>query len=167
LPQLLNVAFGEMSLVGPRPERPEICEDLARHIGGYYDRNAVKPGVTGLAQINLPPDETVDDVRRKQILDMHYIAEANWWLDLRMLVATALRMIGIKGELVMKWMGLCRRDLLHQWEWEHCLPHRACNQDENLGAWADSTAEKVSDAPVWASSLQSSNRLAVTIKRPR
>ncbi|EMI20055.1 undecaprenyl-phosphate galactosephosphotransferase [Rhodopirellula maiorica SM1] len=114
LPQLWNVAAGEMSLVGPRPERPEICESLAEQIELYYDRNKVKPGVTGLAQVNLPPDETIDDVRRKQILDLRYIEEANWWLDMRMITATAMRMVGVKGEVVMKMMGLCRRDLLRE-----------------------------------------------------
>ncbi|WP_372719816.1 sugar transferase [Novipirellula sp.] len=114
LPQLWNVASGEMSLVGPRPERPEICESLAEQIDNYYHRNTVKPGVTGLAQVNLPPDETIDDVRRKQILDLRYIEEASWWLDLRMMAATALRMVGVKGEVVMKMMGLCRRDVLRE-----------------------------------------------------
>ncbi len=112
LPQLWNVARGEMSLVGPRPERPEICEKLAGQINGYYDRVVVKPGVTGLSQINLPPDETLDDVQRKQVLDLHYIENANFWLELRILAATGMRMIGIKGATVMRVMRLCRRHLL-------------------------------------------------------
>lgn len=114
LPQLWNVTKGEMSLVGPRPERPEICQELADQIGDYFRRNAVKPGVTGLAQINLPPDESIDDVRRKQILDLRYIEEANLWLDTRMVMATALRMLGVQGETVMKAMRLCRREYLRQ-----------------------------------------------------
>lgn len=108
LPQLYNVVCGDMSLVGPRPERPQICDDLARKINGYYNRTAVKPGVTGLAQINLPPDESIDDVRRKQILDMNYIENAGLWLDTRMVVATALRMVGLKGVAVMRLMRLDR-----------------------------------------------------------
>lgn len=111
LPQLFNVCRGEMSLVGPRPERPQICADLAREIKGYCDRTAVKPGVTGLAQINLPPDETVDDVRRKQILDLHYIENAGLWLDLRMIIATALRMFGVQGSRVTRLMCLDRTHL--------------------------------------------------------
>lgn len=55
LPQLVNVARGEMVLVGPRPERPVICEELAGEIESYYDRVLVKPGITGLSQINLLP----------------------------------------------------------------------------------------------------------------
>lgn len=109
LPQLLNVAKGEMALVGPRPERPEIITDLRREIAGYERRLSVKPGVTGLAQINLPPDESIDDVRKKQQLDLLYIREANGWLDFRMLAATGLRMVGIPGEVVTRGLGLKRR----------------------------------------------------------
>ncbi len=112
LPQLINVARGEMVLVGPRPERPQIAERLAEDIEGYYDRLSVKPGITGLAQINLPPDETLDDARRKQLLDLRYIEEANLWLDLRMLIATGLRMCGISGSRVTKMLCLCRKSLL-------------------------------------------------------
>lgn len=112
LPQLWNVAAGDMSLVGPRPERPPICEKLAEQIDGYYRRVTVKPGVTGLAQINLPPDQTIEDAMRKQVLDLRYIDEADAWLDLRMLLATGLRMLGIRGEVVMRAMRLCRRELI-------------------------------------------------------
>lgn len=113
LPQLWNVVAGDMSLTGPRPERPSICEKLQQHIRGYYDRTNVKPGITGLAQINLEPDCTIDDVRRKQCLDLHYIETANAWLDLRMVMATVLRMVGIRGSVVTRWMGLCRMDVIH------------------------------------------------------
>ncbi|EMI56930.1 sugar transferase [Rhodopirellula sallentina] len=112
LPQLWNVCRGDMSLVGPRPERPQICDDLAKEIDGYYQRIAVKPGVTGLAQINLPPDESIADVRRKQILDLHYIENASLWLDARMMMATALRLIGLKGVIVTRLMCLDRLDLV-------------------------------------------------------
>ncbi|MCS7466777.1 sugar transferase [Stieleria sp. ICT_E10.1] len=112
LPQLWNVVVGDMSLTGPRPERPCICEKLASHIRGYYARTNVKPGITGVAQINLEPDCTIDDVRRKQCLDLHYIEHANAWLDLRMIFATVLRMIGIRGSVVTRWMGLCRKDVI-------------------------------------------------------
>ena len=91
LPQLFNVLQGEMSLVGPRPERPEFVEILSRRIPGYANRLAVKPGVTGLAQINLPPDSDLDSVRRKVMLDIEYIENANWWFDLRLILCTALR----------------------------------------------------------------------------
>ena len=116
LPQLINIVRGEMSFVGPRPERPEICENLSEDIHSYYRRVIVKPGVTGLAQINLPPDQDLEDAMRKQVLDLCYIREANVWLDTRMLIATALRMLGIKGEIVMRLMFLCRRDLVREYE---------------------------------------------------
>ena len=63
LPQLFNVLKGEMSLVGPRPERPEFVRVLAEAIPGYRNRLAVRPGVTGLAQVNLPPDTDIASVR--------------------------------------------------------------------------------------------------------
>ncbi len=96
LPQLINIARGEMDLIGPRPERPEIVEKLINDIPDYTERLAVLPGVTGLAQINLPPDETVDCVRRKLVLDLEYIETASWGLDLRILICTVLRMCGIR-----------------------------------------------------------------------
>ena len=116
LPQLWNVAKGEMSLVGPRPERPEICQNLVDEIDDYHSRHRVKPGITGLSQINLPADQTIEDVRRKQILDLRYIEEANLWLDVRMIMATALRTVGISGEIVIKLMSLSRREYLQEQE---------------------------------------------------
>ena len=76
LPQLWNVLQGEMSLIGPRPERPEIIVELEKLLPDYARRLEVRPGVTGLAQINLPPDTDHDSVRRKLILDLHYIDTA-------------------------------------------------------------------------------------------
>ena len=112
LPQLLNVVRGEMSLIGPRPERPSICEDLEQHIPDYFDRVMVKPGISGLSQINLCADESIDDVRRKQILDLNYINETNFWLEFRILLATVLRLVGIKGESIISLLKLNRRSLL-------------------------------------------------------
>ncbi len=91
LPQLFNVLKGQMALVGPRPERPEFVAVLSESIAHYRDRIAVRPGVTGVAQLNLPPDSDLDSVRRKVDLDRQYIQEANWWMDLRILLCTALR----------------------------------------------------------------------------
>lgn len=108
LPQLFNVLWGEMSLVGPRPERPEFVSILADQIPGYLDRLAIAPGITGLAQINLPPDTDLDSVRRKLALDCEYICIASWLLDLRILVSTALRMFGIRHGRAVWLMGLER-----------------------------------------------------------
>jgi lipopolysaccharide/colanic/teichoic acid biosynthesis glycosyltransferase len=108
LPQLLNVVRGEMALVGPRPERPEFVKVLAEQIPGYEDRLVVLPGITGLAQINLPPDSDLDSVRRKLIVDVDYIETAGFWLDGRILFCTLLRMFWIKGPAVTRVLGLER-----------------------------------------------------------
>jgi Bacterial sugar transferase len=97
-----------MSLVGPRPERPEFVEVLAEQLPGYLNRLMVQPGITGLAQINLPPDTDLDSVRRKLILDCDYIRSAGWWLDLRIVLCTALRMFWIKGPAISRLLGLER-----------------------------------------------------------
>jgi lipopolysaccharide/colanic/teichoic acid biosynthesis glycosyltransferase len=72
----------------------------------------VKPGITGLAQINLDPDLSIDDVRRKQCLDLDYIENAGMWLDLRIILTTALRVFGIRGPLVTRWIGVDRSSLI-------------------------------------------------------
>jgi lipopolysaccharide/colanic/teichoic acid biosynthesis glycosyltransferase len=92
LPQLLNVLRGEMCIIGPRPERPEIVPQLAATIPNYVDRLAVRPGLTGLAQVQLPPDVSEIDVRRKLAYDRFYIEHANLMLDLRIVVSTCLFM---------------------------------------------------------------------------
>jgi lipopolysaccharide/colanic/teichoic acid biosynthesis glycosyltransferase len=108
LPQLINVARGEMDLIGPRPERPAFVARLERSIPNYRARLQILPGVTGLAQVNLPPDETIDCVRRKLLLDCAYIHEASAGLDLRILLCTALRMVGIRHGHAVHLLGLER-----------------------------------------------------------
>ncbi len=107
-PQLFNVLRGEMALIGPRPERPEFTQQLAVRIPDYLERLTVLPGITGLAQINLPPDTDLDSVRRKLVLDLEYIATAGFLLDLRMLLCTAVRLLGIHGEPAMRLFALKR-----------------------------------------------------------
>ena len=106
LPQLINIARGEMDLIGPRPERPNFVEWLAHEIPDYRERLRVLPGVTGLAQINLPPDKTIDCVRKKLAIDCYYLKVANLGLDLRILVCTLLRMIGIRHGRAARWLGV-------------------------------------------------------------
>jgi lipopolysaccharide/colanic/teichoic acid biosynthesis glycosyltransferase len=108
LPQLFNVLAGEMSLVGPRPERPEFVQMLANRIPGYVDRLSVAPGITGLAQVNLPPDTDLDSVRRKLYLDLEYVRHGGLWLDLRLLVGTALRVGKVYEPLLLWLLGLKR-----------------------------------------------------------
>ena len=88
LPQLWNVLRGEMSLVGPRPERPEIVATLREAIPQYCDRLAVRPGLSGLAQMELPPDSSHATVRRKVAFDRHYVTHVSPWLDLLILAST-------------------------------------------------------------------------------
>jgi lipopolysaccharide/colanic/teichoic acid biosynthesis glycosyltransferase len=95
LPQLWNVLRGEMSLVGPRPERPEFVPQLAQAIAGYRERLLVRPGVTGLAQVQLPPDTDLNSVRRKLAFDLYYIQNASLLLDLRLILATAFHAAGV------------------------------------------------------------------------
>ncbi len=101
LPQLINILKGEMSLVGPRPERPEFVHVLTEAIPGYWSRLGVPPGVTGLAQLNLPPDSDLTSVRRKLVLDREYIEHAGLLLDLRILACTFLRMIRVPERWLM------------------------------------------------------------------
>ena len=108
LPQLINVVKGEMALIGPRPERPEIVSVLTADIRGYTNRLVVLPGVTGLAQINLPPDASMDDVRRKLVLDLEYIKHAGLWLDARIFLSTLVRLVGLPGASAMRLFGLHR-----------------------------------------------------------
>ncbi|MFO0914628.1 MAG: sugar transferase [Pirellulales bacterium] len=107
LPQLLNVVRGEMAIFGPRPERPELVHQLAEKIPGYWNRLAVLPGITGLAQINLPPDETIDCVRKKLKLDLEYIEHASWALDARMFAWTLLRLAMVPAGIAtgLMWVG--------------------------------------------------------------
>ncbi|GAB6164108.1 hypothetical protein JCM19992_01080 [Thermostilla marina] len=109
LPQLYNVLRGEMTIVGPRPERPNFVEDLKKTIPAYDARHLVLPGITGLAQINLPPDTDLESVRRKLVLDLDYVQHATLWLDLRIMLCTAAKMFRLPGLIVAKWLGI-RRD---------------------------------------------------------
>lgn len=95
LPQLWNVLRGDMALVGPRPERPEIVAKIEPLVPGYGDRLAVLPGVTGLAQVQLPPDTCVESVRRKVRYDVYYAFNQSLWLDLRLIVVTAVKVFGL------------------------------------------------------------------------
>jgi lipopolysaccharide/colanic/teichoic acid biosynthesis glycosyltransferase len=96
LPQLINVLRGDMSLIGPRPERPEIVADLRLSVYNYDFRHQVKPGLTGFAQVHLPPDSNILTVRNKLIYDRYYLSRFSLWLDLKILVCTAFKVVGLK-----------------------------------------------------------------------
>ncbi|MBS0264408.1 MAG: sugar transferase [Planctomycetes bacterium] len=93
-PQLWNVIQGHMSLVGPRPERPEFVAKLEWEVPNYRERLNIHPGITGLAQLKLPPDVTIECVRRKVEHDIYYIRHVNPWLDAKLMVFTAWRLVG-------------------------------------------------------------------------
>jgi sugar transferase (PEP-CTERM system associated) len=88
LPQLVNVLRGQMSLVGPRPERPHFVEQLSRAIPFYGQRSYVKPGVTGWAQVNFPYGASVEDAREKLSYDLYYVKRRSLLLDAFILLST-------------------------------------------------------------------------------
>ena len=88
IPQLWNVLIGEMSIVGPRPERPVFNEKLERIIPFYNQRHLVKPGITGWAQINYPYGASVEDARAKLSYDLYYIKNVSWALDFHIMLRT-------------------------------------------------------------------------------
>jgi lipopolysaccharide/colanic/teichoic acid biosynthesis glycosyltransferase len=108
LPQLVNIVKGDMAFVGPRPERPEIAQSLATDIPDYHRRLAVRPGITGLAQINLSADTHVDDVCKKLHLDLEYIQGASPLFDARIVLATLPRLAGVRGQWLLKLLGVWR-----------------------------------------------------------
>ena len=97
LPQLVNVLRGEMSLVGPRPERPEFVEKLSREIPFYDERHRVKPGLTGWAQLCYQYGSTTDDARNKLEFDLYYVKNASFFLDLIVLIETVEVVLWGKG----------------------------------------------------------------------
>src|SRR5262249_18502331 len=112
LPQLWNVLRGEMSLIGPRPERPEFFPGLTAAIPRYRERLAVRPGVTGLAQVQLPADTTLETVRLKLAYDLWYVENQSLGLDLRILVATALKLCGVSFPVLRSVLGFPSRGVL-------------------------------------------------------
>jgi lipopolysaccharide/colanic/teichoic acid biosynthesis glycosyltransferase len=100
LPQLWNVLRGDMSLIGPRPERPEFVPELEKSLPRYRARLDVRPGVTGLAQVQLPADTDLASVRRKLAYDLYYIRQMGLWLDVKLIGCTALHVVGVPYHLV-------------------------------------------------------------------
>jgi len=90
LPQLYNVLRGDMSIVGPRPERPVFVEKLSNEVVDYRKRIQVRPGITGLAQVWHSYDETIQDVRKKVKYDLLYIKEMCLMTDLRIMFRTVI-----------------------------------------------------------------------------
>ena len=97
LPQLFNVLKGDMNIVGPRPEQPDIFQTLRHEVAGYERRQRVLPGITGWAQVNQSYDTCLEDVRRKVELDLEYINRSSATEDLRIMAQTLPVLIGKKG----------------------------------------------------------------------
>ena len=99
LPQLLSVIFGEMSLIGPRPERPEIDDFLKKEIDFYDYRYLVKPGITGWAQVNYPYGASIDDSKIKQSYDLYYVKNVSIILDLIIFLKTIRLILNGRGAI--------------------------------------------------------------------
>jgi lipopolysaccharide/colanic/teichoic acid biosynthesis glycosyltransferase len=142
LPQLWNVLRGDMSLVGPRPERPEFIPHLEGALPLYRLRRAVLPGVTGLAQVQLPPDTDLESVRRKLAYDLYYVYNGNPWLDLQLLAATAVHVVGVPYSLIGKFLFLPRTETVERVYQSLTLEHSTpCQADSTVTTPAGSVVD--------------------------
>jgi len=99
LPQLYNILKGDMSLVGPRPERPEIIDSKLKNLSPYYDfRHLVLPGVTGWAQVNYRYGFSETDTLKKLQYDLYYVKNRSLWLDIRIILKTIHTVITAAGQ---------------------------------------------------------------------
>lgn len=112
LPQLVNVVLGQMSLVGPRPERPELAARLQQQLPRFGERINVRPGITGFAQLRLPQDTDVDSVRKKLAYDLYYVRNLGAWLDLRIMLLTLQLFLTSLADAVFKLMALPSREAI-------------------------------------------------------
>ncbi len=97
LPQLINVLKGDMSLIGPRPERPEIDKILISQISNYNLRYLVKPGISGWAQVNYPYGASVEDAKNKLSFDMFYIKNHSTIMDILIMLKTIRLVLNLRG----------------------------------------------------------------------
>ena len=97
LPQIINVVQGKMSFIGPRPERPEFVELLAHDLPFYRARHALRPGITGWAQVQYQYGSSIDDARVKLEYDIYYVKHCSVLLDYRILLRTATVMLSFRG----------------------------------------------------------------------
>jgi lipopolysaccharide/colanic/teichoic acid biosynthesis glycosyltransferase len=98
LPQLYNVIRGQMSLVGPRPEREHFVEQFKNQIPLYMRRLRVRPGITGWAQVKWKYDASLDDVKEKTKYDLYYVENISLRMDIKIIINTLITMIKGKGQ---------------------------------------------------------------------
>ena len=152
LPQIFNVLRGEMTVIGPRPERPEFVEKLCVEIPGYSYRTLVPPGLTGYAQLNLPSDTGLGDVRRKLVLDFEYIEQVSFWFDMRLLLGTACMVFP--------------KRIFGDWPNRLCGIYRNVNDSpwaEKIGLESFDDSNKDSDSKILRSGLKNSLNLSDSI----
>ena len=97
LPQILSVIKGDLSFIGPRPERPEFVGELSQKIPHYSMRHIVKPGLSGWAQINFPYGSSVDDSMQKLQYDLYYIKNRSLVLEAIIILKTIMTVLRIEG----------------------------------------------------------------------
>lgn len=97
-PQFFNILKGDMSLIGPRPERPEFVKSLEKEIPFYPIRHVVRPGLTGWAQVNYPYANTIEEQETKLLYDLYYIKERDTFLDFKILIKTITTVLFFKGQ---------------------------------------------------------------------
>lgn len=133
LPQLWNIVKGEMSFIGPRPERPEFVRVLMTRIPNYCHRMTVRPGIVGLSQVNLPPDHSFQSAQRKQLLDLEYIEQASPSLDLRISLYTGFLVFGIRSRALRHLLGLARQlDVPHDRDEVLISPSDVVDESESM-----------------------------------
>lgn len=98
IPQFVNILRGEMSLVGPRSERPELVTHFQKYVPFYRARLLVKPGLTGWAQVNFGYAASIDETKIKLEYDLYYIKHRNLWMDIITIIRTPGTMFGMQGQ---------------------------------------------------------------------
>ena len=98
IPQFINVIRGDMSIIGPRPERPMFVKTLSKQIPFYEIRHFIKPGVTGWAQVNAKYGMTQDDALEKLQYDLYYIKRRSFFLDSKIILKTLSTIIFFRGQ---------------------------------------------------------------------
>lgn len=98
MPQFYNILKGDMSIIGPRPERPEFVKELEEKIPFYAIRNIVRPGLTGWAQVNYPYANTIEEQETKLRYDLYYIKERSSFLDFKILIKTVTTVLFFRGQ---------------------------------------------------------------------